>query len=120
MNQRNETLLTLPGKIIVAGKYNDNKDGHLMPFVALVDTQSWGRPGYSKPDSTMIKCFYSEGKHSISKKNAERTLYEITALNYGPYDNGHIILGFNTGFIMILNSIDLAGMFRIQIFEPYF
>ena len=38
---------------------------------------------------------------------------EITALEYGPYDNGHIILGFNTGFLLILNSLDLSGMFRI-------
>ena len=38
INKRNETLLTLPGKIIVAGKYHEAKDDYLMPFVALVDT----------------------------------------------------------------------------------
>ena len=39
-------------------------------------------------------------------------------MNYGPYDNGHIILGFNNGHILILNSLDLASMFRVKVFDP--
>ena len=123
MNKDNKDLATIPKRIIVAGKYKDglgigavapSDDDHLMPFVALVDTQSWGRQGLTKFDNTMVKCLHSESKHSISKnKNADQVPFKITALNYGPYDNGHIILGFNTGFILILNSLDLAGMFRI-------
>lgn len=123
MNKDNKDLATIPKRIIVAGKYKDglgigavapSDDDHLMPFVALVDTQSWGRQGLTKFDNTMVKCFHSESKHSISKnKNSDQVPFRITALNYGPYDNGHIILGFNTGFILILNSLDLAGMFRI-------
>jgi len=72
----------------------------------------------------MIKCFQydSEGKSSFFKKGSEQPNnkldLQITALNYGPYDNGHIILGFNNGHILILNSLDLASMFRLQVFEP--
>lgn len=72
----------------------------------------------------MIKCFQydSESKSSFFKKGSEpansKLNLKITALNYGPYDNGHIILGFNNGHILILNSLDLASMFRLQVFEP--
>jgi hypothetical protein len=70
----------------------------------------------------MIKCFQYEveGKGGFFKKGQEQSKLnlEITALNYGPYDNGHIILGFNNGHILILNSLDLSSMFRLQVFEP--
>ena len=39
----------------------------------------------------------------------------INALNYGPYDNGHIILALSNGCIMILSSLDLSSMFRVQV-----
>ena len=70
----------------------------------------------------MIKCFLYEteskqaGGMFFNKANLGSTVnpeMQITALNYGPYDNGHIILGFSTGFVLILNSLDLSGMFRI-------
>ena len=38
-------------------------------------------------------------------------------MNYGPYDNGHIIIGFSSGHLLILNSLDLSCMFRMSIFE---
>jgi hypothetical protein len=41
----------------------------------------------------------------------------ITALKYGPYDNGHIVVGFDTGIIAILDSIKLQKLFERQIFE---
>lgn len=31
----------------------------------------------------------------------------ITELQYGPYDNGHIVIGFDTGVIAILDSLKL-------------
>jgi hypothetical protein len=57
------------------------------------------------------------------------------ALNYGPYDNGHVILALNThqnksaikniapiegeianiGYVLILSSLDLSSLFRIKI-----
>ena len=54
----------------------------------------------------MIKCFQSSRPGTI-----------ITEVNYGPYDNGHICLGFNTGHILILNSFDLASIYRTQVFQ---
>ena len=41
----------------------------------------------------------------------------VTCLKYGPYDNGHIIVGLDTGVIVILDSIALKKMFERQIFE---
>ena len=41
----------------------------------------------------------------------------VTALKYGPYDNGHIVVGFDTGIIAILDSVQLKKLFERQIFE---
>ena len=84
----------------------------MLPFVSLVDTQEWQGKKFGHQDSSMIKCFtYDSGKNKISKEMC------ITAANFGPYDNGHIVVGFNTGLMLILNSFDLAAMFRIQVFD---
>ena len=37
-------------------------------------------------------------------------------MKYGPYDNGHIVLGFSTGIISILDSVSLTKLFDKQIF----
>ena len=67
----------------------------------------------------MIKCF---GPLEVNKKatrgQVNQSKVSITALNYGPYDNGHIIVGLSNGSILILNSLDLSSMFRFQAFEP--
>lgn len=47
----------------------------------------------------------------------EQAKGQITALKYGPYDNGHIVVGFDTGVIAILDSIKLQKLFERQIFE---
>ena len=46
----------------------------------------------------------------------ERSKGCVTALKYGPYDNGHIVLGFNTGVIAILDAGRLQKLFERQIF----
>ena len=120
----------MPKRLMVAGKYKSlPSNGKLdpgslqlqrsFPFMGLLSTNEWVQSQssyFSSGAPTMIKCFEYESK---SKKGQESPDIEITALEYGPYDNGHIILGFNTGFLLILNSLDLSGMFRIQVFEPY-
>ena len=40
----------------------------------------------------------------------------MTALKYGPYDNGHIVVGFDSGIIVILDTIQLLKLFERQIF----
>ena len=41
----------------------------------------------------------------------------VTALKYGPYDNGHVVVGFESGIIAILDAIHLRKLFERQIFE---
>ena len=41
----------------------------------------------------------------------------VTVLKYGPYDNGHIVVGFDTGLVSILDTVRLQMMFERQIFE---
>ena len=41
---------------------------------------------------------------------------QITSINYGPYDNGHLLLGLETGFLLaydVTNNFDL--IFQMQI-----
>lgn len=72
----------------------------------------------------MIKCFHYDNNSLKNFLKPDGKTFninadiEITALNFGPYDNGHVVLGFNTGAILILNSFDLSSMFRLQVFNP--
>jgi hypothetical protein len=67
----------------------------------------------------MIKCFQYESSQLQSYiKNCTAEI-EITAINFGPYDNGHVIIGLNIGAIFVLNSYDLSSMFRFQVFDPF-
>ena len=45
---------------------------------------------------------------------------KVTALKYGPYDNGHIVVGFDSGIIAILDTISLKKLFERQIFEYHY
>lgn len=53
----------------------------------------------------MIKCFQCD------------TAAQITVVNFGPFDNGHICVGFSTGHVLILSSFDLASIYRTQVFQ---
>ena len=39
------------------------------------------------------------------------TYSKITALKFGPYDNGHIIIGLSNGFLLVFSSIDLTKLY---------
>lgn len=121
--------LNLPKKIIVAGKYTSvlNKQSPNYPFVGFLDTDQWFKnkqpnSNFRQPlfaDQTMLKCFTIETQQSWFGKATEMNheQVEITAVNFGPYDNGHVIIGFNTGHLLVLNSFDLSSMFRLQAFD---
>lgn len=121
--------LSLPKKIIVAGNYSSvlNKHSASYPFVGFLDTDQWFKKrqlnsNYRQPlfaDQTMLKCFTIESQQSWFGKAAETShdKVKITAVNFGPYDNGHVMIGFNTGHILVLNSFDLSSMFRLQAFD---
>ena len=82
---------TIPKKLIFAG--HDSQD---CPYVMIYDRAQ------EKPNSVYI--------FDKSKGN-------ITCLKYGPYDNGHIVVGFSSGIIAILDTLSLAKLFERQTFE---
>ena len=47
----------------------------------------------------------------------EKVKGNITCLKYGPYDNGHIVVGFSSGIIVLLDTLSLNKLFERQIFE---
>ena len=81
-----------PARVLVAGGYSQGVGG-VEPFVGLVQLQR--KPG--QVDTTMIRCF--------EMVKGARIL--ISSINFGPYDNGHIILGLSNGSILIMSSLDL-------------
>ncbi len=42
---------------------------------------------------------------------------QITALNYGPYDNGHVLLGLNNGQLVAFDFLTLERLEKTQIFD---
>ena len=41
----------------------------------------------------------------------------ITCLEYGPYDNGHILIGLSNGVLVVYNSFDLTRMYQFALFS---
>ena len=42
---------------------------------------------------------------------------EINAIKYGPYDNGHVIIGLSNGMLLAFSAIDLTKLFQSTIFD---
>lgn len=38
--------------------------------------------------------------------------YEITAIKFGPFDNGHIIVGLSNGYVLVFDSINLTKLYE--------
>ena len=38
--------------------------------------------------------------------------FEITSVKYGPYDNGHIIVGLSNGYVLVFDSIKLTKLYE--------
>jgi hypothetical protein len=36
--------------------------------------------------------------------------YKITSINYGPFDNGHILVGLDNGILIAFSSIDMVKL----------
>ena len=41
---------------------------------------------------------------------------EITALHYGPYDNGYILVGLSSGKLLVYDSITLSRVKEFNVF----
>ena len=54
-----------------------------------------------KEDQSLIKAFKSNGF--------------ITSLTYGPYDNGHILVGTSLGDFFAFNAIDLRIICQVKV-----
>jgi len=45
----------------------------------------------------------------------ETRQHAISALEYGPYDNGHILVGLTNGLFMAFDSINLTKLCQIKV-----
>ena len=55
----------------------------------------------TKSDMTIVKAFKSRGM--------------ITCINYGPYDNGHVLVGTSTGDFLAFNSLTLTKLCCVKV-----
>lgn len=81
----------LPRKLVAAGTYQLKHNQ--APFLMIHDRQ--------QPERSIVRLFKSRGK--------------ISCLQYGPYDNGHILMGLTTGDFFAFDSINLQKMCNIKI-----
>lgn len=42
---------------------------------------------------------------------------EITCINYGPYDNGHILVGFSDGKLIAFDYLSLKRLESVKVFD---
>ena len=104
----------MPKKIILAGTYlplapelsklscqeqldqaKGMRSGTLQPQIMLFDR--------SKHENSVTKPFQSKGL--------------ISSLVYGPYDNGHILVGLTTGDFFAFDSMNLTMLVNVKISE---
>ena len=60
---------------------------------------------------------YDRGTNKPSSIKFIQSKYTITVTKFGPYDNGHIIVGLSNGYILVFDSINLTKLYENQIFE---
>jgi hypothetical protein len=41
----------------------------------------------------------------------------ITCVEYGPYDNGHVVCGFESGELIVYSAIDLTKLLVLPLFN---
>lgn len=87
--QRSQKVL--PRKIFFAGSHF--KHNRIMPFIMMYDRETTFK--------SIVKLFKSRGY--------------ITCLSYGPYDNGHILIGLSTGDFFAFDSISLNKLCNIKL-----
>jgi hypothetical protein len=84
--------MVLPKKIVFSGSYTRSSQG-VMPFLMIYDREN--------KQKSVVKLFKSHG--------------EISCLGYGPYDNGHILVGTSTGDFLAFDSIRLSKLCCIKL-----
>jgi hypothetical protein len=64
-----------------------------MPFIMMYDRE--------KTEKTITKLYKSRG--------------QITCIHYGPYDNGHILVGLSTGDFFAFDTVSLNKLCNIKV-----
>lgn len=85
------TYKQIPNKILISGKYEipEIYEAVENPFIMQLNRNI--------KNLSIIKAFKSP--------------YKITSLNYGPYDNGHILIGMENGTLIAFNSVDMSKLY---------
>jgi len=70
--------------------------------------------GKAKTTSYLMLFDRIHNSQSIIKAFVRET--KITCINYGPYDNGHVLVGLEDGTLLAFESLKLEKIFKIKIF----
>jgi hypothetical protein len=81
----------LPRKIFFAGNYL--RQNRPSPFIMIYDRE--------RTERSQVRLFKSRG--------------QITCVQYGPYDNGHVLIGLSTGDFFAFDTVNLKKMCNIKL-----
>ena len=61
--------------------------------------------------------------YNIDKQDVERIKLlnvreaSITCVNYGPFDNGHLLIGLSNGNLLVIDTLAMEVIMQEQLFE---
>ena len=86
--------------MLIAGTYRINKDANNIKNKGQIDAEGNGLQPY------IVMVHRTQRELTIVK--ALKSSHKITCLNYGPFDNGHVLVGMDNGVIIAFNCIDMS------------
>ena len=75
---------------------------------------SFGKKVQSK-SFIMLYNLQTHSLHSIKILNIHDA--QITAVNYGPFDNGYLVIGLSTGLVIIIDIHTMDVIMEVQLFK---
>ncbi len=98
LHQQTSAVNSLVKKLVIAGNFLHLEKNVECSFVCYYDCQH--------PWQSMTKAFKSSIYYSY-----------VTCLGYGPYDNGHILVGMSNGRLLCFRSLDMNLILSLQVFQ---
>jgi hypothetical protein len=43
--------------------------------------------------------------------------FKISSINFGPYDNGHLLLGLSSGVLLAIDLVEMEVIMQLQLFK---
>ena len=99
----------LPRKIVFAGKYESSKT----PSPGIMKGSAGGC--IKRPQPFLM--LFDRIKVEMTVTRAFKSRGQISAVAYGPYDNGHVLIGTTTGDFFAFDTMRLVKICNVKVAE---